>query len=125
VKDGVDGPTAEDDGCSFELFTSNEKPADHVEETSTTPKAFSRPNMTDIQRDRMMKLKNIVSFNKIKNNQSVRDMEDEPAFVRKNVEFKTVQGANESTLSKFKLTDNYKGQPELRENNSFLHDNVD
>ena len=118
----ADPPVQDDNQTSLELF-SDEPAGQPAPNLDSGP--VRQPNMAEIQRDRMMKLKNIVSFNKIKSNQNLRDMEDEPAYVRKNVEFGEVQHSEESNLSKFNLEDNYKGEPEIRENNSFLHDNVD
>ncbi len=118
--DALMNTTAE---CSFELFNNGE---DSTEDESTEMEGpIKKPNMAEIQRERMMKLKNIVSFNKIKNNQSLRDMENEPAYIRKNVEFGKSQKSTETNISKYKLEDNVEGLPEIKENNSFLHDNVD
>jgi cell division protein FtsZ len=118
----ADVPVTGDSQTSLDLFSDESaQPA----RSSDSSGPVRQPNMAEIQRDRMMKLKNIVSFNKIKSNQNLRDMEDEPAYVRKSVEFGDVQHSDESNLSKFNLEDNYKGEPEIRENNSFLHDNVD
>ena len=111
-----------DFSCSMSMFSNESQDEDQVNEEQ---KPISKPNMAEIQRERMMKLKNIVSINKIKNNQSLRDMENEPAYIRKNVEFSKQQKSNESNLSKYNLEDNYDGKPEIKENNSFLHDNVD
>ncbi|MCP4123810.1 MAG: cell division protein FtsZ [Bacteroidetes bacterium] len=118
-------PVSEDksDDFSLELF-SNADTSEQTVDQSKPDGPTHRPNMADIQRERMMKLKNIVSFNKIKSNQNLRDMENEPAYVRKNVEFGNVQHSTETNMSKYTL-DNNEGQPEIRENNSFLHDNVD
>ncbi|MCB0501770.1 MAG: cell division protein FtsZ [Bacteroidetes bacterium] len=127
-EDEIDCDTEEEDDVfdmtasnsfSMELFSDDSKD-DNNEQTTA-----SKPNMAEVQRERMMRLKNIVSINKIKNNQSLRDMENEPAYVRKNVEFAKEQRSNESNLSKYHLEDNYEGKPEIKENNSFLHDNVD
>jgi len=118
-------PVSEDksDDFSLELFSSTDS-SEQTGGQSRPDGPAHRPNMADIQRERMMKLKNIVSFNKIKSNQNLRDMENEPAYVRKNVEFGNVQHSTETNMSKFTLGNN-DGQPEIRENNSFLHDNVD
>lgn len=105
---------------SMDLFTD-----DASDDDQNNKNTVSKPNMAEVQRERMMRLKNIVSINKIKNNQSLRDMENEPAYLRKNVEFAKEQRSDQSNLSKYNLEDNYEGKPEIKENNSFLHDNVD
>ncbi|MEZ5024203.1 MAG: cell division protein FtsZ [Chitinophagales bacterium] len=106
--------------CSMDLFAD-----DASDDNQNNSNTVSKPNMAEVQRERMMRLKNIVSINKIKNNQSLRDMENEPAYLRKNVEFAKEQRSDQSNLSKYNLEDNYEGKPEIKENNSFLHDNVD
>jgi cell division protein FtsZ len=106
---------------SMDLFQSN----NHAGQDNADSNAFNQPNMATIQRDRMKKLKSIVSFNKIKSNQSLRDLENEPAYLRKNVEFDKTRYSSESAMSKYRLEDNFEGKPEIKETNSFLDENVD
>jgi cell division protein FtsZ len=118
---GNTNSTSERTDFSMDLFQNNS--SNHQDVPETNP--FNQPNMATIQRDRMKKLKSIVSFNKIKSNQSLRDLENEPAYMRKNVEFDKTRHSSESSMSKFKLEDNYEGKPEIKETNSFLDENVD
>jgi cell division protein FtsZ len=106
---------------SMDLFQSN----NHAGQDNADSNVFNQPNMATIQRDRMKKLKSIVSFNKIKSNQSLRDLENEPAYLRKNVEFDKTRYSSESAMSKYRLEDNFEGKPEIKETNSFLDENVD
>jgi cell division protein FtsZ len=56
---------------------------------------------------------------------SVFDMENTPAFVRKNIQLNAVPHSSESNVSRYTLGTDADNKPEIKSNNSFLHDNVD
>lgn len=59
-------------------------------------------------------------------NDTIEQLENEPAYLRKKVKLKPEKPSESSSVSKFKLTDDEDGGgPKLREDNSYLHDNVD
>jgi cell division protein FtsZ len=59
-------------------------------------------------------------------NDTIEQLENEPAYLRKNVKIAPEKPSESSSVSKFKLTDDEdEGGPKLREDNSYLHDNVD
>ncbi len=76
-------------------------------------------------RERIRKLKEI-SLN-LRNPSSLNDMENEPAYQRRNVELEDTPHSSESNVSRFTLNEgeDEDDKPEIRPNNSFLHDNVD
>jgi len=55
---------------------------------------------------------------------NIDEMENIPAYKRKNVHISHTVVSNESEVARFSLSDN-NGTTELKSNNSFLHDNVD
>ncbi|NNE54497.1 MAG: cell division protein FtsZ, partial [Flavobacteriales bacterium] len=65
----------------------------------------------------------------LKTPSGLADLENEPAFKRRNVTLDDVQHSSESTKSRYTLTeetdDQGNKQVKLKDNNSFLHDNVD
>ncbi len=61
---------------------------------------------------------------RLSNAQAINDLESQPAYMRKNVRLDDVQPSAERTMSRFSVNDDDE-RPEIRENNSFLHDNVD
>ncbi len=71
--------------------------------------------------ERIRKLKNL-SYKM--GGSSISDMEKEPAFKRRNVKLDSVPHSSESSVSRYTLSEEEK-KGELRQNNSFLHDNVD
>jgi cell division protein FtsZ len=74
-------------------------------------------------RERVTKLKQL-SY-RIGNPGNIADMEKEPAFKRRNVKLDSVAHSSESSVSRYTLSNEEEKKTELRQNNSFLHDNVD
>ena len=73
-------------------------------------------------RDRINKLK-ALSYRL--NNANISDLEKEPAYMRREVKLDNVPHSSESDLSRYTLSNDDEKKTELRQNNSFLHDNVD
>jgi cell division protein FtsZ len=55
----------------------------------------------------------------------IREMEREPAYKRRNKKLEDVPHSSETQISRLSLFEDASGKPELKSNNSFLHDNVD
>ncbi len=55
----------------------------------------------------------------------IEEMEGVPAYIRKGVRLEDTPHSSDVALSRTSLVDNSEKKPELRTNNSFLHDNVD
>ncbi len=65
-------------------------------------------------------------YNTKKENQTIEELENEPAYLRKKIKIKPETPSKQKEVSKYKLSDDEdKGGPKLREDNSYLHDNVD
>ena len=60
---------------------------------------------------------------KLNNPQSVIDLENEPAYLRRKVELDDVPHSSEITVSRWTITGDE--EPEIRKDNPYLHDNVD
>lgn len=88
--------------------------------------AAKKAEQEEIQRranERIQKLRDISM--KLKSPQVLNEMENEPAYKRRNVNLENVPHSSESQVSRFTLTENEEKKIEIRPNNSFLHDNVD
>jgi cell division protein FtsZ len=94
-----------------------EKPVEKVEVNDTNPEVLRK------SQERIKKLKELSM--KIKTAQGLTDMEKEPAYLRKNVVLSNVTPSNESHVSRYTLGEDEEKKVELKQNNSFLHDNVD
>jgi cell division protein FtsZ len=74
-------------------------------------------------KERILKLKDLSM--KLRTTNGLQEMENEPAYKRKQMQLQQVQHSSESHVSRFTLSSDEDGTTEIRPNNSFLHDNVD
>lgn len=73
--------------------------------------------------ERINKLKGL-SIN-LRSHKKVAKYENEPAYVRKQVQLDETDYSAESSVSRYTLGEDSKNQPIIKSDNSFLHDNVD
>ena len=91
---------------------------------------FDQPSVEDNRELTQQRLDRIRNTSKqIKTSMTLSDMENEPAYKRRNIQLDDVDHSSESTQSRFTIGDieNEDGEKRtgLSDNNSFLHDNVD
>ena len=104
----------------FELYI--KKPGgDNIRGTDTTS---TRPSIDLKSQERIERLRNLSL--KLRDESAIEEMENEPAYIRRNVELKNLAPSSEALVSRYSLyEDNETKGPEIRSGNSFLHDNVD
>jgi len=73
-------------------------------------------------KERIMRLKDLSM--KLRTSNGLQELENEPAYKRKQLSLDQVPHSSESQVSRFTLSTE-EGITEIRPNNSFLHDNVD
>lgn len=73
-------------------------------------------------RERIMRLKDLSM--KLRNG-NIQELENVPAYKRKEIALQQTPQSSESQISRFSLLTDDEGKTEIRNNNSFLHDNVD
>ncbi len=73
--------------------------------------------------DRVAKLKAL--SHKLKSPNGLAELENEPAYKRRNVNLDATPHSSESQVSRYTLTEGDDKKVEIKPNNSFLHDNVD
>lgn len=73
-------------------------------------------------RERIMRLKDLSM--KLRNG-NIQELENVPAYKRKEIALQQPPASDESQVSRFSLLTDDEGKIEIRNNNSFLHDNVD
>ncbi|MFM2135786.1 MAG: cell division protein FtsZ [Bacteroidota bacterium] len=73
-------------------------------------------------RERLMRLK---SLNYRLGSGNLTELEQEPAYKRKNVKLENPQHSSESNISRYTLSTEDEKKAQIKSNNSFLHDNVD
>jgi len=100
---------------------------DEVEQKHTLENVQTKSTMSpeEIQRRSTERMERIQQYNvKLKKAEGLKELEDEPAFVRRNINLENINKSSEQKVSRFGLTEDENGSG-LRTNNSFLHDNVD
>ncbi|MEL6926705.1 MAG: cell division protein FtsZ, partial [Bacteroidota bacterium] len=81
-----------------------------------------RQQRLEVERQRRERLRKS-NLMKLSNPQNVIDLENEPAYLRRNVSLDDVPHSSDELVSKWTISDDE--EPELRENNSFIHDKPD
>ncbi len=64
-------------------------------------------------------------YNKASDNESIDELENEPAYIRKKIKINEAKPSAESRISKYSLSEDEDNNSKLREDNAYLHDNVD
>lgn len=105
------------------VFTRNEivkEENNTIQEEELTPEQ----EMFRRSRERIMRLKEL-SY-KMSSPNGIADLEKEPAYKRRNVRLENTPNSADPEISRYTLSmDDKDKQPEIRANNSFLHDRVD
>ena len=95
---------------------------DTPQESAFTQELNEEENMRKSQ-ERIAQLKNMSM--KMKSPSGIADLENQPAYLRRNVKLNEVPSSAENTASRYTLSQDDEKNVEIRNNNSFLHDNVD
>ena len=104
--------------AGFDFLKTFKSDDDDLEETGdVTQKQEERAN------DRYARMREM-SY-KVTTPKGLAEMENEPAYLRKKVDMNPTPASEESEVSRYSLFKSDNNSIEMRENNSFLHDNVD
>lgn len=146
VEQEVAAEKAEFSGSDHETFVSKNNAEPHSEDENKKPqeikpfevyikkpggdtireteKDFTRTSVDLKSQERIERLRNLSL--KLKNESAIEELENEPAYVRRNVELKNSIPSGEAQVSRYSLyEDSETKSPEIRSGNSYLHDNVD
>jgi cell division protein FtsZ len=97
---------------------------DEAEQKNALENVSARQTMSpeEVQRRAAERMERIQQYNnKLKKAEGLKELEDEPAYVRRNINLSDISKSSEDRVSRYGLD----GEAGLRTNNSFLHDNVD
>ncbi len=120
---GIDDDSSNANTIDFpELGTNYRNREPYLRETRDTEDETRRHRM-EAERRRKERLAQISQKPKLSNPQTVNELENEPAFVRKGIDLDNVPDSSEPAYSKYVITG--EDEPRIREGNSFLHDEVD
>jgi len=111
-------PTLKQEEAPMVETESDASPINETEEVPVTHDVLSIKS-----REREDRLRNISM--KLRTPSGLTSLEDEPAYKRDNVDLEETPHSSESEVSKYTLSEGEDTKTELKQNNSFLHDNVD
>ena len=126
--------TPQEDSKKYFILTdaTDESPLNKKEEVSSMDNSTDEVDEKSLsfeeqQKRSMDRLSRIKELNvKLKTPLGLADLENEPAYKRRNISLNNVAHSSESQVSRFTISDSDEGKKgEIRSNNSFLHDNVD
>lgn len=100
-------------------YSIEKQPFVKPKEEPETPKAEQEKKET--LEERRQRLKNLSV--KLNNPEVLNELENKPAYLRKGIALDNVEHSSTSKVSKWTISD--EEEPEVKDNNSFLHDNVD
>jgi len=109
----------------FEII--NRGPQEPPRETPAPARQLVFPNQREPESqrlDRVSKLKDL-SIMKTKPVDNIDEMERQPAYLRRKVELQDTSSSSETNISRYTLNTDPNSRGILKENNPFLHDNVD
>jgi len=90
---------------------------------NTYPGEIEREEIEKKSKERIKKLKDLSV--KLRSPNEIEELEATPAYIRRNVALNDVSPSSETTVSRYTLGEADDSSPEIKPNNSFLHDNVD
>lgn len=105
-----------------EAYAKAEPIVEAKEENTIVAKVQNDEQLKKAQ-DRVAKLKEL-SF-KLKSPNGLSELENEPAYKRRNINLDSTPHSSESQVSRYTLSEGDDKKVEIKPNNSFLHDNVD
>jgi cell division protein FtsZ len=129
---GKEQPKTEDSSSKIiepTLIKKEEPEADKNKNLNANPTTTSTPSPKELEKiaqGRINRLKNL-SLN-LRSSKTLSDLENEPAYLRRNVKLSETPSSSESHVSKYSLndkTDDESNSSPLKKNNKYLHDKPD
>jgi cell division protein FtsZ len=103
-------------------YDSNSKQIEHQQkQLNDSVEPYHREERHKENDDRNKKLK--TSSYKLDNPELISELENQPAYLRKGLKLDNVEHSSEKNLSRWVISDD--NAPEIKDSNSYLHDNVD
>jgi len=117
-------PTADAEEAESEVkrYTLEDDMEEMDLDTTNSQRVLSPEEQQERSQERMSKIQEYTQ--RLKKADGIQDLENEPAYVRRNVQLDESVPSEESSKSRFSVSKNDDGSS-LNSNNSFLHDNVD
>lgn len=123
------GRTNRDEEKKFEPFIKksdngfNNKSSNINENQGSNINKLPNEDQLKKSQERIMRLKALSL--KMKTSSGISELESEPAYKRRSIKLEDVPHSSEDNISRYTLSEDEENKTKLKENNSFLHDNVD
>jgi len=114
-------PSSNTEKKSGHLFDNHDTPEILYKETKSQPKELD--DMEIRKQERVARLKSMSM--QIKTNSGLAELEKEPAYLRRNVLLSDTKPSEEKIISRYSLEKTDDDKIELKQDNPYLHDNVD
>ncbi|MBI2281224.1 MAG: cell division protein FtsZ [Bacteroidetes bacterium] len=113
---------ASDNDDSYNISSASENVSTDLNEPVYT-KRIPEEEQKKLSAERIRRIKELGG--RMKTPSGISDLEKEPAYKRRQISLDSIPHSSENTLSRFTLSEDEDGTPKLKDDNSFLHDNVD
>ena len=107
----------------FQRYSRFHREEPYVKENSRDREEEERKQRLEAERRRRERVSNLSLKPKLNNPQTVNELENEPAYLRRGINLEDVPGSDEIAYSKWTISE--EEEPQFSEGNSYLHDNVD
>ena len=90
------------------------------------PDTISKEEKENLEKKALERVERLRQMSiKLKSPGGLSDLESEPAYLRKNIPLSDTKPSEESTISKYTLSEGDDDNASLKSDNTYLHDNVD
>lgn len=111
---------------SDEVINEQAKSTDKVSSSIKRESDNDTEEMEEQQKRSMGRIERLKALAlKMRTPNGVNDLEKEPAYKRRNIQLEDTPHSSESNVSRYSLGEDEDNKTSLKQNNSFLHDNVD
>lgn len=111
---------------SDEIINKKAKSETPQVKTKASSEESQEEQMEDQQKRSMGRIERLKALAlKMRTPNGVNDLEKEPAYKRRNIQLDDTPHSSESNVSRYSLSEDEDNKTSLKQNNSFLHDNVD
>jgi cell division protein FtsZ len=121
LNDVINEETANNDN-SYHISSASENVSTDSNEPVYT-KRIPEEEQKKLSAERIRRIKELGG--RMKTPSGISDLEKEPAYKRRQISLDSIPHSSENKLSRFTLSEDEDGTPKLKDDNSFLHDNVD
>ncbi len=114
----------EEEVTRYVLDRDNEEKTEMSSETEQPKKTYTAEEQQKKTQERLSKIQEYTQ--KLKKAEGLQELEEEPAYIRKNIDLDESKPSEKENISRFSVSkDDEDEDSSLNTNNSFLHDNVD